>query len=115
MKKSKKKKSKMRSTKYKIKKGDNVIVLAGKDKGKKGKVLEIFPKEGRLIIERINVVKRHQRATREFQGGIIEKAGKLPISKVMLVCPKCSEPARLKRNESGRVCKKCNEVVDKVK
>ncbi len=99
----------------KIKKGDNVIVLAGKDKGKKGKVLEVFPKEGRLIVERIGVVKRHQKPNQKFQGGIIEKAGKTPVAKVMLVCPRCGEPSRVKLTAEGRVCKSCNEIVDKVK
>jgi len=101
--------------KTKIRKGDLVMLIAGKDKGKKGKVLEVFPKEGRLVVERVNVVKRHQRATREFQGGIIEKAGRIPMAKVMLVCPKCNEPSRVKRAAEGRQCKRCNEIVDKVK
>ncbi|MBU0502129.1 MAG: 50S ribosomal protein L24 [bacterium] len=99
----------------KIKKGDNVVVLAGKDKGKKGKVLEVFPKDGTLIVERVNIVKRHQRASRNFQGGIIEKAATLQIAKVMLVCPKCSEPTRVKRNKDGRICSRCQETVEKVK
>jgi len=101
--------------KLKIKKGDTVIVLAGKNKGKKGKVLEVFPKDRKLIVERVNVAKRHQRASRDFQGGIIEKALPLCISKVMLVCPRCSEPTRVKRKEGSRVCGSCNEVVEKVK
>lgn len=100
-----------------IKKGDKVVVLAGKDKGKKGKVLEAFPKDGKLIVERVNVVKKHQKPTREFQGGIIEKALPLLASKVALICPKCGEPTRIghKRSEDKkvRVCKRCQEVVDK--
>jgi large subunit ribosomal protein L24 len=104
--------------KYRIKKGDTVKVLSGKDKGKKGKVLEVFSKTGRVIVERINVAKRHQRPTRNFQGGIIEKAIPLNISKVMLVCPRCSEPSRVRKSkmEDGlvRICASCGEVVDKV-
>jgi large subunit ribosomal protein L24 len=104
--------------KLRIKKGDTVIVLAGKDKGKKGKVLEVFPADGTLIVERMNVAKRHMRPTRSFQGGIIEKAVPLQGSKVMLVCPRCSEPARIKKTESEgkkvRACVRCGEVVDKV-
>jgi large subunit ribosomal protein L24 len=102
----------------KIKKGDTVIVLSGKDEGKKGKVLEVFPKDGTLIVERMNVAKRHQRPTRDFQGGIIEKALPLVVSKVMLVCPRCSEPTRVKKKESEgrmvRACGCCGEIVDKV-
>jgi large subunit ribosomal protein L24 len=108
----------MNNSKLKIKKGDMVIVLAGKDQGKKGKVLEVFPKDGKVIVERVNVAKRHQRATREFQGGIIEKTLPVRISKVMLVCPRCSEPSRVKRKESEgkllRSCGRCGEIVDKV-
>lgn len=104
--------------KMKIKKGDTIIVLAGKDKGKKGKVLEALPKEGKVIVERVNVVKKHQRATREFQGGIIEKPLAMNVSKVMLVCARCSEPTRIKKKEMegkmARACAKCGEVVDKV-
>ena len=104
--------------KMKIKKDDTVIVLSGKDKGKKGKVLEVFPKDGTLIVERVNVAKRHQRPSGQFQGGIIEKALPLTISKVMLVCPKCSEPTRVTKKEvegkQARACASCQEVVDKV-
>ncbi|MBI5399818.1 50S ribosomal protein L24 [Candidatus Saganbacteria bacterium] len=101
--------------KLKIKKGDTVIVLSGRDKGKKGKVLEAFPKSGNLIIERVNVVKRHLKPNRSFAGGIIEKALPLNICKAMLVCPKCHEPTRVKLSDAGRACKRCGEIVDKVK
>jgi large subunit ribosomal protein L24 len=101
-----------------IKKGDTVIVISGKDKGKKGKVLEVFPDKETLIVERANVAKRHLKPTRDFQGGIIEKALPLKASKVMLVCPRCSEPARVKKQKKGdslaRVCGRCEEIVDKV-
>lgn len=104
--------------KMKVKKDDKVIVLAGKDKGKKGKVLVTFPREGKVIVERVNVVKKHQRPTREFQGGIIEKALPLSVSKIMVVCPKCGDPTRGKRKEvegkNLRACTKCDEVMDKV-
>jgi large subunit ribosomal protein L24 len=109
----------MSKSKIKIKKGDTVIVLAGKDSGKKGKVLEVFPKDASLIVERVNVVKRHLRANRNFQGGIIEKAVQIPIAKVMLVCPRCSEPSRVKsseiENKKVRACVRCGEIIDKVK
>jgi len=101
-----------------LKKGDTVMVLSGKDSGKKGKILEAYPAEGKVLVERVNVAKRHQRPTREFQGGIIEKPLPLPVSRVMLVCPRCSEPSRIKNKEMEgkrvRACVKCGEVVDKI-
>jgi large subunit ribosomal protein L24 len=104
--------------KMRIKKGDMVIVLSGKDKGKKGKVLEALPAEEKVLVERVNVAKKHQRPTRDFQGGIIEKPLALFASKVMLVCPRCNEPSRVKRKEvegkTARACVRCGEVVDKV-
>ena len=104
--------------KVRIKKGDTVIVLSGKDKGKKGKVLEVFAQDGKLIVERINIAKRHQKPTRNFQGGIIEQAIPLRLAKVMLVCPRCSEPSRVGKKEVegklARTCVSCGEVVDKV-
>lgn len=99
--------------KLNIKKGDTVMVLCGRDKGKKGKVLEVFPSDSKMIVERVNVVKKHQRATREFQGGIIEKPLPILASKVMLVCSRCSEPARVRRKDGARVCARCNESIDK--
>ena len=101
-----------------IKKNDTVIVLSGKDKGKKGKVLKVDPQELKLTVEAINVVKRHQRASKAFQGGIIEKSMPLATHKVMLVCPRCSKPTRVamkKINDKNvRACKKCSELIDKV-
>jgi large subunit ribosomal protein L24 len=105
--------------KLRIKKGDSVRVLWGKDRGKKGKVIEVLTKEAKVIVEKINVAKKHQKATREFQGGIIEKAIPLPVAKVILVCPRCSEPSRVRKQEVEgkmvRVCASCGEAVDKVK
>ncbi|OGB87354.1 50S ribosomal protein L24 [candidate division WOR-1 bacterium RIFCSPLOWO2_02_FULL_46_20] len=102
----------------KIKKDDKVIVLSGKNKGKKGKVLAVFAKEAKVIVERVNVVKRHQKPTRDFQGGIIEKPMPMYASKVMLICPKCGEPSRVKgkkvEGKGVRACASCGEVVDKV-
>lgn len=101
-----------------IKKGDTVIVLAGKDKGKKGKVLEARPADGQVLVERVNVVKRHLKASRNFQGGIIEKPAPVPMAKVMLVCPRCNEPTRVKKTtmegKKMRACVKCSESIDKV-
>lgn len=105
-------------SKMKIRKGDMVIILSGKDSGKKGKVLEVRADEGRIIVEKVNVVKKHQRPTRNFPGGIIEKALPIPVSKAMLVCPRCGEPSRVAMKEMGekkvRGCKSCGEVMDKI-
>ncbi|MFA6548940.1 MAG: 50S ribosomal protein L24 [Candidatus Margulisiibacteriota bacterium] len=104
--------------KLKIKKGDTVIVLAGKDKGKKGKVLEVFPSDNKAIVERVNIAKRHMKPSKSFQGGIIEKAMPIGVSRLMVVCPRCNEPSRIKRKEMEdrlvRVCGRCGEMVDKV-
>jgi large subunit ribosomal protein L24 len=102
----------------KLKKGDNVIVLAGKDKGKKGKILNIFAKDGTVTVERVNVAKRHMRPTQKFQGGIIEKPLPVKVSRVMLVCPRCGDPTRvgkkLIQDRMVRVCRRCEEIIDKV-
>lgn len=105
--------------KFKIRKGDTVRVLSGKEKGKTGQVLEVDARKGRILIEKVNLVKRHVKPSqKQRQGGIVEKEGPLKISKVMIVCRNCGEPSRvgLKHLEDGkrlRVCKKCGEVVDK--
>ncbi|MBE6871092.1 MAG: 50S ribosomal protein L24 [Ruminococcaceae bacterium] len=98
-----------------VKKGDNVIVLSGKDKGKEGKVLEVAPKEGKVIVEKINIVKKHVKPRRQGDmGGIIEAEGALYACKVQLVCPKCKKGTRagykvLEDGKKVRVCKHCNE------
>ena len=102
-----------------IRKDDIVKVTAGKDRGKQGKVLRVFPGEGRLTVERVNMIKRHTRPTRQRQqGGIIEREGKFHLSNVMLVCSRCSRGVRvghqfLQDGKKVRVCRKCGEVVDK--
>ena len=101
-----------------IKKNDKVIVLSGKEKGKIGSVLKVDSEKGRLVIEKINLVKRHTRpGGTAAQGGIVEKEAPIDISNVMLVCNKCAEPSRIgmRRLEDGsktRVCKKCGELMD---
>jgi large subunit ribosomal protein L24 len=101
-----------------IKKGDTILVLTGKNKGKKGKVIKVYPERGKVTVEGVNIAKRHQKPSRNFQGGIIEKAMPLQVSNVMLVCPRCSEPTRIGYKETSekkvRVCKSCSEIVDKV-
>ncbi len=101
-----------------IKKEDIVLVIAGKEKGKKGRVLSVMPSEDRLIIEGVNIIKRHMKPSRKYaQGGIIEREAPLHISNVMLLCPKCNKATRIANVvlESGkkvRACKKCREVID---
>ncbi len=101
-----------------IKKDDKVKVLVGKDSGKIGKVLKVDHKKQRLLVENINVVKRHVRPTgKNRQGGIVEGEASIHGSNVMLMCSKCIKPARIKiqRLDDGkktRVCRKCNEQID---
>ena len=108
----------MQRKKYHIKKDDRVVVVSGKEKGKVGKVLRIVPKKDRVIVEKINMIKRHTRAGgTNTRGGIVEREGSLPISNVMLVCSKCTDPIRVghKELEDGnrvRVCRKCGETLE---
>ena len=98
-----------------IKKGDTAMVISGKYKGKKGKVIKVIPTDGKAIVEKINIVKKHQKPTRTFAGGIIEKLAPMQLCKLMLVCPHCSKPTRLSKKDGVRICKKCGDSVDKVK
>jgi large subunit ribosomal protein L24 len=101
-----------------IKKNDTVILLSGDEKGKSGRVLSILPSKDRVIIERLNMIKKHMKPSKQYaQGGIIEKEAPVYMSKVMLVCPKCSKPTRigntiLENGKKIRSCKKCGEVVE---
>jgi len=102
-----------------IKKGDTVICLSGKDAGKKGKVLKVITSSDRVVVEKMNIAKKHQRATKQFQGGIIEKPASIPASRLMLVCPRCNEPSRIRAKtvsdgKKVRLCIKCEEPIDKV-
>ncbi len=102
-----------------VRKGDMVIAIAGKDKGKTGRVLQIFPKKKRVIVEGINFVKKHIRPRPpEQQGGILEQEAPLHISNVMLSCQKCNRGSRSGRRklENGtkiRFCRRCNEQIGK--
>ena len=108
----------MVKTRCHIKKDDKVKVLAGKDKGKIGKVLSLKRKNDRILVEKINFVKRHARpSAKHKQGGIIESEAPIHWSNVMLMCNKCVKPVRIKmkRLEDGkkiRVCRKCDEIID---
>jgi large subunit ribosomal protein L24 len=102
----------------KIRKNDTVLVIAGKDRGKKGKVQRVLPRKGRVLVEGVNMIKRHLRPRPGLrQAGIIQREAPIAISNVMLICGKCNRPARVgfKFLEDGRkvrVCKRCKEVVD---
>ena len=110
----------MAKEKTKIKKKDNVLVICGEDKGKKGKIIEIFPKKDRVLIEGINLLKKHMKPTQKSpQGGIIRQEGPIHISNIRLVCNKCNKPTitkqgMTKEGKKVRVCKKCGEIIDKV-
>jgi large subunit ribosomal protein L24 len=101
-----------------IRKNDMVVVIAGKDRGKKGKVRFAYPKSGRLMVEGVNFVKKHSRARGAArQAGIIEREATIPVSNVMLLCSKCNHPARLGSHfladgRKVRVCRSCGEVID---
>ncbi|MBI4342857.1 MAG: 50S ribosomal protein L24 [Candidatus Omnitrophica bacterium] len=101
-----------------IKKGDTVVVLSGKDKGKTGKVLKVWPEEARALVERINLVKHFERRSQQNQaGGIVEREGALALSKLALLCPKCRKPSRIGWRLSAdggkqRICRRCQEIVN---
>ncbi|MBI4288291.1 MAG: 50S ribosomal protein L24 [Chloroflexi bacterium] len=102
----------------KIRKSDNVLVIKGKDRGKTGKVLMAFPAENRVIVEKVGIIKRHARARGPVrQAGIIEREAPIDVSRVMLMCGKCSHPARigyrvLEDGKKVRFCRACSEVID---
>ena len=99
-----------------IKKKDKVVVLAGKDKGKQGEVLKVFEETNKVIVSKVNFVKRHTKPTQRDPGGIKEKEAPIAISNVMLVCPKCGKPNKpkfdkLSDGKKVRVCRKCGEII----
>jgi large subunit ribosomal protein L24 len=107
------------TVKLHVRKGDTVVILSGKDKGKQGKINEALPKKGKIVVQGVNVVKRHTKATQQNpQGGIIPKEAAINSAKVMLVCPACDKPTRIKKSalasgKLARACKKCGEIIDK--
>lgn len=109
----------MAANKLHVKKNDMVVIIAGKEKGKSGKIVRVFPEKSRVVVENINVVKRHTRPTRtNAEGGIVEKEAAIDASNVQLLCGSCSKPARtgirvLEDGAKVRFCKKCNEIVDR--
>ena len=105
---------------FHVRKGDTVVVIAGKERGKRGKVLRVIPEKGRVIVERINMVKKHQRPTQKLrQGGIIEREGPIHLSNVMVVDPHTDKPTRvggrsLADGRKVRVARRSGEFIDKV-
>lgn len=102
----------------KIRREDTVLVISGKDRGKVGRVLRAMPKEGKIIVEKVNIIKRHTRARRPvLQAGIIEREAPIYVSKVMLLCNKCHRPTRvgfrfIEGGRKVRFCKRCGEIID---
>ena len=102
--------------KMSIKKDDTVVVITGKDKGQRGKVLKVIPKEGKVVVEKINMVSRHTKPRKQGdEGGIIQKEAPLYACKVMRVCPKCDKPTRVASKivdgKKVRVCKHCGAEI----
>jgi len=98
----------------KIKTDDNIRVMAGKDKGKEGKVIQTFPREGKIVVEKVNILKKHIRSRQRGESGQrIELAAPIPAAKVQLICPKCDKITRIgyegQKKDKKRVCKKCGE------
>ena len=104
-------------SRIRIRKGDTVRIIAGKDKGKSGKVLEVNPRAGRILIEKLNIIKRHMKPSQKNrQGGIIDREAPLQVSNVMVVCENCGKASRMgmRRLEDGekmRYCKKCGDIM----
>jgi large subunit ribosomal protein L24 len=102
-----------------LKKGDTVIVIAGKERGKTGKILRVIGEKNRATVERLNMVKRHRKGrSAQTTGGIIEREAALHLSNLMLICDRCNKPTRIgmKRLENGelaRRCHRCAEVIDR--
>ena len=102
--------------KMSIKKGDTVVVLSGKDKGKKGEVIGVFPKDGKVVVEKVNMISRHTKPRRQGEtGGIIQKEAPIYACKVQTVCPKCGKATRIAHKIEGdkkvRVCKHCGAEI----
>jgi large subunit ribosomal protein L24 len=104
---------------FSLKKNDLVMVIAGKERGKSGRILRVFPQKNRVLIEKVNFIKRHSRPSGQMrQGGIIEKEAPIHVSNVMIICEKCNLPIRVGKKvlddgKKVRACKKCGELLDK--
>jgi large subunit ribosomal protein L24 len=102
-----------------VRRGDTVAVIAGRERGKRGKVLRVLPVDGRVLVEKLNMMRKHQRPTQKLrQGGIIERESPLALSNVLVVCSRCDKPSRsgikvLGDGRKVRVCKRCGESIDR--
>jgi large subunit ribosomal protein L24 len=102
-----------------IRKNDTVMVITGREKGKTGKVLRVIREKNRVVIERLHMVKRHQKPRgQQGQGGVVEKEASIDLSNVMIMCDRCNAPARVggRRLDDGsavRVCRRCGEAIDR--
>jgi large subunit ribosomal protein L24 len=111
-------KKKQEPVKIRLKQNDLVEVITGKEKGKTGKILKVVPEKNQVVIEKVNMIKRHTRPSPTTgQGGIVEKEAPLDVSKVKLICPKCATGTRFQMTVTGegkkaRVCLKCKELID---
>ena len=114
----------MSNSKLQVKTGDTVVVISGVDKGKSGKIKQSFPKDGKIIVDGVAMVKKHQKPRGQgMPGGIIDKEAPIDASNVMIVCPKCGKPAKMGHKfvdgegkasrRKVRVCKECNATIDK--
>lgn len=101
-----------------LRKGDEVLILSGKDEGRRGKIQRVLEREGKVIIEGLNLAKKHAKPTKTNpQGGVIDKAIPVPTAKVMLVCGGCNKPTRMRREaavdgEMVRICRQCGRTID---
>jgi large subunit ribosomal protein L24 len=104
----------------KVRKNDTVLVISGDDRGKKGRVLKVFPEKNRIIVEGVNFIKRHTKpSAKSVHGGIMEKEATIAVSKVLVICNKCGQPTRVgykilkdgEKNVRARHCRRCNEVI----
>ncbi len=103
-----------------VRKNDQVKVLAGKDQGKTGRVLRVFPQRNRAIVENVNTIRRHTRPNpqKNIQGGVVEREGSIHVSNLQVICPECDQPVRvgiqfLSDGKKVRVCKACDGTIDK--
>jgi large subunit ribosomal protein L24 len=102
-----------------VRRGDTVGVITGRERGKRGKVLRVLTAKGRVLVEHVNMIKKHQRPTQKLrQGGIIEREGPLAISNVLVVCSRCNKPSRtgvkvLADGRKVRTCRRCGEAIDR--
>lgn len=107
------------SSKLHVRKGDRVLILSGKDKGRKSRVITAFPRKNKVLVEGVNMVKKHARPTQKVpQGGIRETEAPIYAGKVMVICPSCQKPTRLARRalpdgKMARACKRCGELFGK--